>query len=234
MKDSEIREILIAYVKSINNEVRIYQEKSIGSAVCDVMAVTDRLIGYEIKSDADNYQRLKKQIGFYNNFFDENYIVINKKHLDSAREKVPDSWGILYIDNSKIQILRNSSKNIKVSRRSQLSVLWKLELKNILIRNRLPLYAQKEKGYLADQISQLVAPELLGSQIAEELLHRDYSVYDAKDYTVYSEQTPFENMPFQEIIDTLSEQNFEQITLAKWIELYNGAKQIQKEKKIFI
>lgn len=38
-------------------------------------------------------------------------------------------------------------------------------------------------------------------------------------------------MPVQEIIDSLSEQNFEQITLARWIELYNSAKQIQKEKE---
>ena len=65
MKDKEIRNILIAYVKATCEEVRIYQEKSIGAAVCDVMAATNRLIGYEIKSDADNYQRLDRQITFY-------------------------------------------------------------------------------------------------------------------------------------------------------------------------
>ena len=46
MKDKEIRSILIAYLKAVHNEVRIYQEKNIDAAVCDVMAVTDRLIGY--------------------------------------------------------------------------------------------------------------------------------------------------------------------------------------------
>ena len=75
MKDNEIRNILIAYLKANNSENRIYEEKSIGSAICDVMAVTDKLIGFEIKSDSDNYQRLERQIEFYDKFFDKNYIV---------------------------------------------------------------------------------------------------------------------------------------------------------------
>lgn len=231
MKDKEIRNILIAYVKATCEEVRIYQEKSIGAAVCDVMAATNRLIGYEIKSDADNYQRLDRQITFYNKFFDENYIVVSQKHIVNAVEKVPESWGILYINNSEIQVVRNAKKNNNVSRRNQLSLLWKLELKNLLIKNSLPLFAQKEKGCISDQICQLVTPEILGKQISYELLHRDYSVYDAEDYTIYNKQNIFDSMPAQEIIDTLSEQNFEQITLDQWINLYNSAKQIQKEKE---
>ena len=58
MNDKQIRSILIEYLKASSKEIRIYQEKSIGSSVCDVMAVTDMLTGYEIKSDTDNYQRL--------------------------------------------------------------------------------------------------------------------------------------------------------------------------------
>lgn len=224
-----MRDILIEYIKSVSDEVRIYQEKSIGAAVFDVMAVSDRLAGYEIKSDADNYQRLERQIRFYNDFFDENYIVVGKKHHDSSEKKVPASWGIVYIDDSGIQVLRNASKNPDVSRRSQLSLLWKLELKNLLIQNNLPLYAQKGKGYISNQICRSVAHEILGRQIAGELLHRDYSVYDAKDYTIYKKKEIFSNMPVQEIIDSPSEQNFDQITLDQWIELYNSAKQIQKE-----
>ena len=102
MKDKEIRNILIAYLKVKHEEIRIYQEKSIGSAICDVMAVTDRLIGFEIKSDGDNYQRLERQIEFYDKFFDENYIVVSKKHIASAEIKVPKHWGIIYIDDNGI------------------------------------------------------------------------------------------------------------------------------------
>ena len=58
MTDKEIRKILIEYLKTSVKEIRIYQEKSIGNSICDLMTVTDCLGGYEIKSDADNYTRL--------------------------------------------------------------------------------------------------------------------------------------------------------------------------------
>ena len=65
MQDPAIRKILVEYLKIKYKEHRIYQEKSIGFSVCDVMLVTDRLIGFEIKSDKDNYARLNSQVKSY-------------------------------------------------------------------------------------------------------------------------------------------------------------------------
>ncbi|MBQ8637033.1 MAG: sce7726 family protein [Clostridia bacterium] len=232
MKDKEIRKILIEYLKATNEEIRIYQEKSIGSAICDVMAVTDKLIGFEIKSDGDNYQRLDRQAEYYNKFFDENYIVVSEKHIVSAETRVPKDWGIIYIADDAVKIFRKSCANKLVSRRSQLSVLWKLELKNLLIKNQLPTYALKDKGYISDEIYRQVEFSVLGKQIAYELLHRDYSIFDAEDYTIYNKNDAFKNVPVYDIIDALSEENFEQITLDQWISLYQQAKIIQKEKEV--
>ena len=231
MKDKEIRNILISYLKAEHREVRIFQEKSIGLAVCDIMTVTDKLTGYEIKSDSDNYQRLNSQVEFYDKYFDENYIVVSQRHIVSVESKVPEHWGIIYIDDESVKVYRKAKVNKNVSRKSQLSMLWKIELKNLLIKNNLPMYAQREKGYIANKIFQGVDKDRLGKQIVYELLYRDYSLYDAKDYTIYNKQDIYENMPALEIIDTLSEQNLEQITLDKWIELYKNAKEIQKEKE---
>ena len=147
MNDKAIRDILIAYLQATNHEIRIYQEKSIGSSICDVMAVTDKLTGYEIKSDHDNYSRLGEQVKAYDRFFDENYLVISQSHSRSAEGKVPTHWGILCIHNDSITVIRKAQKNRSVSRRNQLAILWKLELKNLLIKNNMPLYAQKDKGY---------------------------------------------------------------------------------------
>ena len=103
MNDKSIRKILISYLQTINKEIRIYQEKSIGSSICDVMAVTDKLTSYEIKSDCDNYSHLNEQIKAYDKFFDENYIVVSDKHLNSAFQTVPNYWGIeKYSDNIAI------------------------------------------------------------------------------------------------------------------------------------
>ena len=72
MLDREIRQAFIAFLLADGQETRIYQEKSIGSSVCDVMAVTGELTGYEIKSDGDNYAQLPAQVQAYDRFFDRN------------------------------------------------------------------------------------------------------------------------------------------------------------------
>lgn len=56
MKDADIRKILIEYIKTTHKKsIRIFQEKSIGNSICDVMLVDDKLTGFEIKSDADTH-----------------------------------------------------------------------------------------------------------------------------------------------------------------------------------
>ena len=89
MNAQEIKNILIAYLKATSHEIRIYQEKSIGDAVCDLMSVTDCLTGYEIKSDLDNYQRLGRQIKAYDRFFEQCYIGGGGRHLQSAERRGP-------------------------------------------------------------------------------------------------------------------------------------------------
>lgn len=69
MDDKEIRKILISYLKVGQEKIRIYQEKTIGGAICDLMTVTDQLTGYEIKSDLDNFTRLDSQVWHYKRFF---------------------------------------------------------------------------------------------------------------------------------------------------------------------
>ena len=230
MDAKKIKEILISYLKTVYREIRIYQEKSIGSSICDVMAVTDKLIGFEIKSDLDNYKRLKEQVKAYSLFFDENYIVVGERHLDSVAEKIPLNWGIICIKHNEVLIVRKAKLNNNVSRRKQLSILWKLELKNLLIQNQMPVYAQKEKGYIEDRLAAVTEGGVLGKQIANQLMHRDYSIYDATDYTIYSNTDENEGFPAKEIIDALSEENLEDFTLDKWIELYKQATEIKKQK----
>ena len=84
MTDREMRGILIEYLMIKNRHYRIFQEKNIGSSVCDVMLVTDRLCGFEIKSDSDNFERIGRQVEAYERFFDENTIVVGKKYRDTA------------------------------------------------------------------------------------------------------------------------------------------------------
>ena len=177
MNDPEIRGILIAYLESQGKEVRIYNEKSIGNAICDVLAVGEDLVGCEIKSDCDGYRRLKRQIRMYDLFFDRNYIVVGASHAASAAGKVPAYWGIICVGKEGLAVQREAAPVPSVSRRSQLSLLWGNELRNILKRNDLPRYPRKGKSFIAGKIAEKLDDRLLGREIAEALRLRDYSIF---------------------------------------------------------
>ena len=228
MQDKEIRKILIEYLKIQHEDHRIYQEKNIGTAVCDVMLVTDHLSGFEIKSDCDNYERLPRQVHAYDLMFDKNYIAVGVSHINSIKTKVPTHWGILAVDSSGIRSIREAKRNKSVKRTHQLNLLWKLELKNLLLKNQLPVYAQKSKAFLRDVISREVPTDTLGPQIATELLNRDESLFDeAEAKTADNAEGYLE----KELADYLSEEDLESFTLDKWMAVYRRAVDTRIRKK---
>ena len=71
LKDQDIREPLFDFFDEKFGKVRIIEEKQIAKSRADVMLVLEeKLIGVEIKSDADTYARLARQVKDYNKFFD--------------------------------------------------------------------------------------------------------------------------------------------------------------------
>lgn len=223
MNAEEVKLVLEAYLKVTEKDIRIYYEKKIGSAICDVMAVTDKLVGFEIKSDLDNYERLAEQVKAYDLFFDKNYIVVGKKHLSSVNEKVPSHWGIICISDGAFQIERKAKMNRGVACTRQLSILWKIELKNLLVENNLPMYALKHKGFLIDKLTEHVPADKLKKQVVSELKGRDYSLLNDDE-----EEQNFVGI---ELLDGLSEQDFSSFTLDKWIALYNRARAVNAKKE---
>ena len=79
------------------------------------------LIGIEIKSDADNYARLERQVRDYDQYFDANYVVVGVSHAMHIEEHVPSWWGIITAepDGGRVDlyILRKTSPNPKWYRR---------------------------------------------------------------------------------------------------------------------
>ena len=229
MYDQDIRKILISFLKVRYEKIRIYQEKSIGGSICDLMAVTDCLTGYEIKSDLDNYSRIVSQVANYQRFFNENYIVVGKSHEQSVVERVPATWGIIVVSPDNVVISRKARPNSEMKIKSQLSILWKLELSNILSFFNLPMFSMKGKDFISDRLVENVPWDQLSKQVAYELLHRDYSIYDAKDYTEYYENEVTTSEYMHELVDGVSE--MDQMTLDQWIEIYNRAQKVRKIKE---
>ena len=237
MDDQTIRKMLIAWLQANCTEIRIYQEKSIGASVCDLMAVTDCLTGFEIKSDRDNYQRLAGQVRSYDRHFDRNYIVVGERHRLSATDKVPPEWGILVVSDKGIRIARKASGG-KPSLSEQLHILWKMELNNLLSRLGMPLYTYKSKDYIIRSLTEQGRDAEIHEALVYELMHRDYAQFDAVDHTLYSNtgraDMPAEidgTMPVEEMVDALSEQDLSTFTLDRWISLYAKARELQASKE---
>lgn len=180
MLDAEIRELLFDYIDEKYDKLRIYEELKIRKSIADVVVVLeDKLIGVEIKSDSDTYTRLPTQIKDYNHFFDYNYLAIGATHAKHAHKHIPKHWGILCVEikdtQSYITELRPAQPTPRLQVSYQIKLLWRLELNNILDKNKLPKYRQKSKRFVQLKLLEKLTPEKLKADMCDELFERDYT-----------------------------------------------------------
>ena len=152
-----------------------------GRARADVVMITEEaLIGIEIKSDADTYTRLKKQVKNYDMYYDRNIVVAGTSHGAHVSEHVPKYWGIITVEldedgNPDFYVLREPEDNPKVKDDRKISILWRIELNNLLAKNNLPKYARKSKFFVQQTLLERVDTDILWKQAYEELFERDYN-----------------------------------------------------------
>jgi hypothetical protein len=180
MNDSDMREALVRYLEESVDKIRVIDELVIGDSRADIVTVTDHLTGYEIKSDADTYVRLRRQIGDYDAFFEENWLVVGKKHLSDATSHIPTHWGIVCVsgfdDKQFVEEVRAPVRNSKFSMINQLSLLWRDELLRVLNMCGLNKYAAKRKTYLAKVLASRAPEAKLRQLICDELFERDWTI----------------------------------------------------------
>lgn len=173
MLDPQIRDKFFYQLETTSEKIRIFEEVIIGKSRCDFFAVTDKLTGYEIKSDADSYTRLKSQVKSYDLFFNENYLVVGKSHLKSAEKHIPEYWGIICVSET-VEFVREAKTNPKVKIVNQLRLLWKRELRHILARYSFPKYPQKSRQFITKKLVDCMDGQMLLGEICTELFERDY------------------------------------------------------------
>lgn len=181
--DRDIREPVFDYLEERFGKTRVFEEKIIGRSRADILLLTEQqIIGLEIKSDADTYERLKRQVRDYNKYCDANYIIIGKSHEKHVEEHIPKVWGILTVQcrNKEICIeeMRPAQENIKMKRDQQISLMWRPELQHLLEINHLPMYRQKSKKFVQQKLLEKLEWEVLKPQMCEELFERDYTLWD--------------------------------------------------------
>lgn len=179
--DKDIREPLFWYLEDNYGKCRIFEEVPMSKARADVMMVLpDEIVGIEIKSSVDTYERLKNQVANYNRFCDKNYLAVGLRHIKHAAEHIPNYWGILciYSDRGKIMVeqIREAGINPKVKASCQLSLLWKNELSHILFNHKMPKYTGKSKAFIRDKLIDKIPPDVLRADMCHELFERDYTL----------------------------------------------------------
>lgn len=181
--DKDIREPLFEYLEEQYYPCRIIEELSMGRSRADAVMVTkEDLYGIEIKSDADTYVRLSRQVKDYNLYYDFNYVVVGGRHANHIEEHVPQWWGIMVVEQlengADFYVLRQPTRNPKDRMKRKMMLLWRPELAHIQELNGLPKYKQKSKKFVRDKILEKISPDQLQLQLCEELLQRDYSLIE--------------------------------------------------------
>ena len=143
--DKDIREPLFEFLEETYGKMRIIEEKQVGRSRADiVMVLPGRLTGVEIKSDADTYVRLERQVRDYDRYFDQNIVVAGSTHGAHVQEHVPEWWGIITVEQvdgqADFYLLREARPNPEVNLRKKLSILWRPELAHIQELNDMPKY----------------------------------------------------------------------------------------------
>lgn len=182
LKDKDIREPLFDFFDEIYPVNRVIEEKNMGRSRADIVCITPtKVIGIEIKSDADTYTRLSRQVEDYDLYFDYNYVVVGSSHASHISEHVPDYWGIISVEKSEsdgkmdFYIIRKPSNNPKLNWERKLSLLWRPELAHIQEINKMAAYKQKSKLFVIEKILEKIDLETLQMQLCVELMERDYN-----------------------------------------------------------
>ena len=178
--DKDIREPLFEYLEEQHDKVRILEEKTMGRSRADVvMVLEEEVVGVEIKSDADTYARLSRQVKDYDRFFDRNLVVVGTSHAYHVAEHIPDYWGIITVEeqgeNCDFYMLRAALENPKKKMIHKIRLLWRPELAHIQEINGMPAYKQKSKDFVQKKILEKIPEEVLQKQISDELFERDYT-----------------------------------------------------------
>ena len=174
------RDGLCLFLEEQYEKVRFFDELSMGSSRADLVMVTETdLIGIEIKSDADSYARLPRQVKDYNRFFDQNIIVVGSSHAAHVAEHVPANWGIVVVNEEKGRLdlyeLRRPQGSGKSRLKQQIKLLWRRELSRIQEKNGLYKYVGKRRSFVEKYILESVEADKLKANLIEELFERDYN-----------------------------------------------------------
>ena len=142
LNDPKIRKYLkkkVLHNHLANPDILVLDECGLrhGSAIIDILVISDNLEGFEIKSDVDSLHRLKNQSKIFSDTLDKMTLVVGQKLIEGAMKIIPDWWGVKLVTretdgNIKFDTIKSSTLNFNVDILSAVKLLWKDEALDIL------------------------------------------------------------------------------------------------------
>jgi len=179
--DKEIRSYLISSLRrKLNPASNIIIEEfdlAHGETRADVVVVNGKLTGIEIKSDLDTLNRLERQIGLYNQYFDAVEIYAVEKHIEKIKEIAPRWWGIkkIHLKDGEIcvRVIRRGRRNANINFARIVSLLWKEEALNLLREHKQSKgFESKNRTLIWDRIVEKVSERSIKSFVLRALKSR--------------------------------------------------------------
>jgi hypothetical protein len=182
IRDIDIRRALHAEVHRLHEgqaDTLILHELGLcqGTARVDLAVVNGTLHGYEIKSEADNLERLPVQLAIYGRALDFVTIVASENHSKKVRETVPSWWGIWRATPAAggivLERTRSASENPGRDPRAVAELLWREEaLEELENRGFAEGCRSKPRAVLWDRLVEMLPADELCSVVRSRIKQR--------------------------------------------------------------
>ncbi|ANS43743.1 sce7726 family protein [Serratia inhibens] len=140
MKEIEIKVHLIKWLlKNSPSELLIGSEVrfDFGSRRVDVVTLNENIAcAYEIKGAGDSLKKLVHQVNGYKKYFDECYIVCERKNISAVRNIIGTEIGIILIDSDHVLPVRKSKRFKNLCKLSLMSTVDISYLKQLIKKNK--------------------------------------------------------------------------------------------------
>jgi len=142
-----------------------------GASRVDIAVINGHIRGVEIKAEADNLDRLPRQVEAYSRVVDRATLIADERHLPQALSLLPDWWGVVSARRAAngavvFRRLRAERTNRSTDSMTVARLLWRDEVRAILERHdcdarllrapRAVLYAELVARYPKTKLADLV------------------------------------------------------------------------------
>lgn len=183
LRDIEVRRAahsrLLTHARRCPN-TRVIDELGVGHGAnrIDIAVINGHFRGMEIKSDADNLQRLPGQIVAYGEVVDRASLIAAPRHLPGALEILPHWWGVVLAERGVtgaviFKRLRSERANPRMNPMSLAKLLWHDEVAAILrVRGHPERLLRSPRAILYATLVSELRPKAVAELVRETLKSR--------------------------------------------------------------